>query len=125
MRSGSRSGKNMKKHEILMKNRCENRRLRKHIARCFLQNMRFWRVTIFHGFWSSKSLGKSITSGTFGARGPDFPDFGQILWPAEFDDFLIGEKSVENLDFCGRLRFGAIWPSDLAGVGGGGGALGV
>ena len=56
MRSESRSGKNMKKHEILMTNRCEPRRLQKHIARCFLQNMRFRWVTIFHVFGSSKSM---------------------------------------------------------------------
>ena len=116
MRSGSRSGKNTKKHEILMKNQCETRRLHKHIARCFLQNMRFWRVTIFHGFWSPQSHGKSINSGTFGARGPDcgapgpnFPDLGWILAAAFFDEFLVGfyidqnSKIVDTLRTEGRL----------------------
>ena len=30
-------------------------------------------------------------------------------------DFLIGEKSVEKRDVCGKLRFGAFRPGDLAG----------
>ena len=39
-------------------------------------------------------------------------------------DFLIGEKSVEKRDFCGKLRFGALQTGDRPGVGGRGGALG-
>ena len=54
-------------------------------------------------FWVLKNHGKSIKSGTFGARGPDFPDFGRIFERSDFirfwmifDEFSIGKKSTKN-----------------------------
>ena len=38
----------------------------------------------FSCFWVSKRHGKSIKSGTFGARGPDFPDFTRIFAGSDF-----------------------------------------
>ena len=38
----------------------------------------------FSCFWVIKRHGKSIKSGTFGARGPDFPDFTRIFAWSDF-----------------------------------------
>ena len=38
----------------------------------------------FSCFWVLKRHGKSTKSGTFAARGPDFPDFGRIFERSDF-----------------------------------------
>ena len=66
--------------------------------------MRFWPVTIFHDFWSSKNHEKSIKSGNFGDLGPEFPDFGWILAAALFDEFLVGFYIDQNSKIVDTLR---------------------
>ena len=53
-----------------------------------------------------------------------FEILGGFCGVRNFDDFWIGEKSVENREFCGKLRFGALRTGDLGWVGDRGGALG-
>ena len=43
-----------------------------------------------------------------------FEILGGFCGVRNLNDFLIGEKSVENRDFCGKLRFGAIQPGGSA-----------
>ena len=59
-------------------------------ARYFLQNMRFWLVSFFEGFWPPKRHQKLSKSGNFGALGPDFLDFWRFFGTPFFKEFLVG-----------------------------------